>query len=353
MSAVLRREIKNYLKRPLFWIGVLIVILGVFRNLEPYLDVGYVTEGEEPVNDYPDAFRDGDVYEGYVPSTEEERRQLWEEMIRKSLTDDFKMNQAEAASVISEMKGMDIREACAYLEKYGYYGAYMLYEDTEYHKGTGAEINSYIREKVEAHPFSYYFSRKFADFAGLYMGFFAALMLSVLYLRDTRKSTYELLHTKPIRAWQYVAGKAGGGFAVCLIVLGILALLFYILCRVYTADDGFAVRLSDFIIMTARYILPNMLMIVSIYGLIALVFKNPLPAVPLLILYLIYSNMGSRNADGVFGYYGRPLAVMVRFTGPLFETAPPPNAGMNQIFLLAASAVLLFLSAVLWKRRRM
>ena len=101
------------------------------------------------------------------------------------------------------------------------------------------------------------------------------------------------------------------------------------------------------------YILPNMLMIVCIYTLFSILFKNPLPAVPLLIIYMVYSNMGSRNAEGVCGYYGRPLAIMVRFQGRFFDTAPPPMALFNQSMLLLASAVLTGISIRLWKRRRM
>ncbi len=95
-----------------------------------------------------------------------------------------------------------------------------------------------------------------------------------------------------------------------------------------------------------------MLFIVCIYILISLLFKNPLPGVPLLLLLIVYSNMGGRNADGVYGFYGRPLAVMVRFTGQFFDTAEPPLLLLNQSFLLAASAVILPISVWLWKRRR-
>ena len=31
MIAIFKREIMNYLKRPLFWVGVLLVIYGVFN----------------------------------------------------------------------------------------------------------------------------------------------------------------------------------------------------------------------------------------------------------------------------------------------------------------------------------
>lgn len=149
-----------------------------------------------------------------------------------------------------------------------------------------------------------------------------------------------------------MSGKAGGGFAVCLMILAALNLIFFGLCLASVGKRGFGVHLTDFLLADCFYILPNMLMIVSVYSLISLLFKSPLPAVPLLLLYIVYSNMGSRNAEGIYGYYGRPLAIMVRFPGDFFDTAPPPMALMNQSFLILAAVCILFLSAQIWKRRR-
>ncbi len=353
MAAILKREIKNYLKQPLFWIGVVIVIYGIYSSTSPYLDTCYLMPGEEIANDSPENVYSADVYEGYVPSTPERRREIWEEKVEETLISEFKMDETEAQAVLAQMEEMDIEKACAYLEKeYHFYGAIYTYQDSAYHKGTSEEINAYLEEKMEQKPFSFYFSRKFADFSGLFLGFFATIMLSVLFLQDTRTHTYELLHTKPISARNYIIGKAGAGFCVCGMVLFLLNLFFWILCLVYTKDSGFEVRLWDFFVSTAFYILPNQLMIVCVYTMVSLLFKNPLPGVPLLILYMLYSNMGGRNADGVYGYWGRPLAIMVRFPGQLFDTAPPPMALLNQSFLVLASVGMILSSIWLWKRRR-
>ena len=155
------------------------------------------------------------------------------------------------------------------------------------------------------------------------------------------------------RSRKYVLGKVSAGFLTCTFVLAVLNLLFWILCILYTRDSGFEIHLSNFIISTILYILPNMLMIVSMYALIALIFKNPLPGVPLLILYMVYSNMGGRNAEGVYGYVGRPFAIMVRFPGQFFDTAPPPMALLNQSFLILASVAIILITMQIWKRRRM
>lgn len=353
MFAILKREVKNYLKRPLFWAGMIMVILGVYGSVGPYLNTRYLSPGESIVNDYPDTIHEGEVYEGYVPSSEEQRRRLWEETIQESLIWDLQMEEKMAETVIMEIKDMDIMDACRYLEEHcRYYNAFNIYRMTAYRKGTSEEINSYLDRKLKKKPFSYYFSRKFADFCGLFMGFFSTVMLSLLFWQDTRKHTYELLHTKPVSAVQYVAGKILGGFSVCLIVLAVLNLVFWAICMIRTKSGGLEVRLSDFLAATCLYILPNMLMVVCVYCLISLLFKNPLPAAPFLILYMVYSNMGSRNAEGIYGYYGRPLAIMVRFPGPLFDTSPPPMVMQNQSFLVIVCLLIFLLSMQLWKRRR-
>ena len=352
MWSILKREVKNDMKNPLLWLGAAIGVLMIFQNTGPYLNTRYLKEGEIIVNDYPETVHEGDVYEGYLPTEKELRREMWEEKIREVLIDEMEMDDAQARAVIDEMKGMDIAAACRYLEKYDFIDGRYYYINTAYHKGTSEEINSYLAEKLGNRTFSFYFSRKFADFAGLFMGFFATVLLSVLFLQDTRRSTYELLHTKPVSAGKYLSGKVGGGFAVCLIVLALLNLIFFCLCAVSAGKSGFEVRLTDFLLASCFYILPNMFMIVSVYSLISMVFKSPLPAVPLLFLYMVYSNMGSRNAEGLYGYYGRPLAIMVRFPGGFFDTAPPPMALLNQSFHILAAVCIIFLAVQIWKRRR-
>ena len=61
MIAIFKREVKNYLKRPLFWIGIVLVIYGVFDATSPYLTTHYLAQGEEIVNDYPDTIHLAEV----------------------------------------------------------------------------------------------------------------------------------------------------------------------------------------------------------------------------------------------------------------------------------------------------
>lgn len=352
MKAIIKRQIKNYLKNPVFWVGIFVVFIGVYQLLSPYLTIHYVEENEKlPTEEGKPWDWDGDIMDGYVPSTPEKQRELWENSIFNSLMTDFEMSEDEAALVMEEMQSMEIKEACQYLgEHYQYYGADYTYEDFQYHAGSRKEINEHIRERLKEHDFSYYFSRKFADYAGLYMGFFATIFLAFLFMQDMRKNTYELLHTKPIKGWKYILGKTVSGFLLMLFVLMLLNIGFFLLCKITACQAGFSINPLDFLKSTAFYILPNMVMICSVYGLVSVLFRNPIPAVPMLILYMLYSNMIRRGENG--SYIGRPLAIMVRFPGNFLDTTRPPMALINQTFLLIASVFLFYITVSLWKRRR-
>lgn len=355
MKAIVRWEIRKYLRNPVYWIGLALMALGIYQQVGPYLGIHYFTEQDiEAVAEIPIA--DSDIMEGVIPAADEnQRREAWEAYLQTIFQTAYGMTEEETQALVGEMKEMDIAEMVDYLEeKYAYLGAGREYEFiTRYRRGTAEEVNAYLDRKLQDNSFSWYFSRKYADFASLFLLFFAVVLLSVLFLQDTRKNTYELLHTKPVPAMEYVLGKAAGGFLICFMALMALNLVFYGLCLAGTREAGFEVHLYDFLASTAVYILPNILMVVCVYELTALLFQNPLPAVPVLFLYIIYSNMGSRNAEGVYGYYGRPLAVMVRFPGEFFEITPPPMVVLNQLFLLVASAGILALSVWVWKRRRL
>lgn len=92
MIAIFKREIKNYLKQPLFWVGILLVIYGVFSATSSYLTTHYFKPGEEIDNDQPYTPREGEVYEGYIPADTEKHRELWLENVKIELTDVFEIS---------------------------------------------------------------------------------------------------------------------------------------------------------------------------------------------------------------------------------------------------------------------
>lgn len=163
----------------------------------------------------------------------------------------------------------------------------------------------------------------------------AVFLLAFLFFQDMRKNTYELLHTKPMTAFQYIAGKISSGFLIMTAALVIMNIVFIILCYATAVKSGFAMNILDFVQNSILYVLPNILMICCVYAVTALLFKNPLPAVPALVLYIIYSNMLTWDSKGQC--HARPFSIMVRFPGNFFETELPHQVYLNQLLLVAAS----------------
>lgn len=149
MKAIIKRNLKNYLKNPIFWIGLIVVLISMYQTLAPYLSIHYVKSDE--------TFRkvkmasDGDVMEGCIPATPDKERELWEKEIVKILQDTengFGMSEVEAEAVISEMKQMKITEACQYLKtEYHFNGANYVYEDVSWYQGSRRKSTG-ISEKI-------------------------------------------------------------------------------------------------------------------------------------------------------------------------------------------------------------
>lgn len=354
MKTIIKRSILDYLKNPVLWIGLIIIVASMYQCLSSYLQIHYIKQNEQ-ITQNDVALEDADVMDGYIPTSDDkERRREWEDTIKETLMDTskngFGFSRQEADHVMKEIQNMDVKTASEFLEsQYGYYNVIYAYEDLEIHKGTAEEINHYIERKLSEHSFSWYFAKKFTDFAGLHMAFFATVLLSFLFIQDTRKNTYELLHTKPVTAIQYICGKIISGFISMLGVLVILNVIFFMLCLKTSLESGFPVTPIDFCVNSLIYIVPNLLMICCVYTITALIFKNPLPAAPVLFLHIIYSNMLTKKNDI---YYMRPFSIMVRFPGRFFETHVAKMSNINQIMLVIASVILVCISVTIWKRRR-
>lgn len=353
----MKRELKNYIKNPIFYIGAVLVFIGIYSSLSPYLKLHYFSNNEEIEKIEVKNISDVDVMDGYIATSQEEMVELGLEKIRQTLVEGWDMSEEEADAVIQEVEANNktIPEMCRYLEEkfqYHYSNAIYTFKESAIRQGSAKEVNTYIEEKFEEQNYSWYFARKYADFGGLYMIFFATILLSSLFIRDMKRDMYELLHTKPISASQYMLGKIAGGFLAMLLIIMINTGIFTLMCISHGKAAGFPVGSTDLFKGVIIYVLPGIFMVVCVYAGIALLFKNPLPAVPLLLLYTVYSNMGSIGPEGIYGYYGRMFGIMVRFPGLFLEVTPPPMVVRNQIFLILAAILLAIISILFWKRRR-
>lgn len=356
MKAIINMELKRYFRNPFLYIGAILVVLGVYSSVSPYLKIHYFNnECEIYTLEEWSELADADIMDGYIPTTKEEQHKMGIEKIGQVMVDVFGFNQAQKNELVNKlvMSNMSFMEVAEYMEaNYSFLGANVYFHEVQMKQASVEEANHYINTSLDKHKYSNYFSRKFADYLGVYIIFYAILMFAFLFIRDSKRDIYELLHTKPLKAREYIPGKIIGGMLALSFVVVIITMIFDVLVMLHGKSVGFPVSFWDLWIPVILLIIPNLLMVVSFYTAIAILFKSPLPAVPALILYMIYSNMGSRLEDGVFGYKIRKLAILVRFPDVFFETTIPLQAVINQIILVLSSVIIILLSIAIWRRRR-
>lgn len=356
MKTIINMELKRYFRNPILYIGAILVALGVYSSVSPYLNIHYfVSESEIHTLEEWSELSDADIMDGYIPTTEEEQYKMGIEKIGQVMLDEFGFNQEEKEELVKQLvkSKMSYPELADYMKtNYSFMSVNVYFFEAQMKQASVEEANHYIDLSLNKQKYSKYFSRKYADYLGVYIIFYAILMFAFLFIRDSKKDIYELLHTKPLKAREYIIGKIIGGMSALTIVVVIITMIFDVLLMLYGKSQGFPVSFWDLWIAVALLIIPNLLMVISVYTLIAVLFKSPLPAVPALILYMIYSNMGTRLEDGNFGYKIRKLAILVRFPGVFFETYTPPQAVFNQIFLIVGSISIIIISILIWKRRR-
>lgn len=356
IKTIVKREVISYLKNPMYYIGAILVFIGVYSSVSPYLNIHYFNEPSEiRTLDNHTGIADADISDGYIPTTKEEQYEVGLENIYTDLVENVKMPPEEANQLVIKLKDskMSATETCRYMEEaYSYYGAEYHFHNADIKQATVEEANNYIKESLSEKTYTDYFSRKYADYMGVYIIFYAIVIFAFLFMKDSKKDIYELLHTKPIKPWQYITGKILGGMVPMIVVVGVITVIYNILIMRQGIAAGFPVSFWVIWLGVIIYLIPNLLMIICVYTFISVLFKNPLPGVPALVLYMIYSNMGTRMEDGTFGYKIRKLAILVRFPDLFFETITPSQAVVNQLSLACIAVVLSIISILMWKRRR-
>lgn len=356
IKTIIKREVRSYLKNPMYYIGAILVFIGVYSSVLPYLQIHYFEKPSEiRTLEKHSELADADVSVGYIPTTKEEQYEIGLKGIDADLVEFFQMSPEEANQLVTNLMNskMSITETAQYMaENYSYNGADYHFFNATVKQATVEEANNYIKESLSDKTYTDYFSRKYADYMGVYIIFYAILIFAFLYMKDSKKDIYELLHTKPIKPWQYITGKIFGGMTAMLFVVGIITTIFNILIMRQGIAAGFPVSFWDIWFGVILYLIPNLFMVICVYTFIAVLFKNPLPGVPALVLYMIYSNMGTRMEDGSFGYKIRKLAILVRFPDLFFETITPGQAVINQLSLAIIALLITIISILIWKRRR-
>ena len=123
MKGMIRQELKNYFKNPLYWVGILFILYGLFQILSPYLDVHYFHSKQELQQTKPESLADADIMDGYVKSTEKERIDLAAKKIQSMIVKEFGEDAENVRETLKEIgeSGKSVSEMSdAIGEIYGY-----------------------------------------------------------------------------------------------------------------------------------------------------------------------------------------------------------------------------------------
>ena len=177
-------------------------------------------------------------------------------------------------------------------------------------------------------------------------------LFPILYMKDCKRDIYELIHTKSISSIKYIGGKAIAGFLAMIPVILVITLFYNFLAMKIAYKWGFNSSMFDIFKYVIIFILPSVVMALAIHSLVTVIFKNPLPTIPIMILYILYSNIGAEILEGNIHYKTHPLSIFIRFPEIFFETKISLGMYINQISLLIVSILIFMIATVVWKRRR-
>lgn len=115
MKTIIKRSILDYLKNPVLWIGLIIIVASMYQCLSSYLQIHYIKQNEQ-ITQNDVALEDADVMDGYIPTSDDkERRREWEDTIKETLMDTskngFGFSRQEADHVMKEIQNMDVKTA--------------------------------------------------------------------------------------------------------------------------------------------------------------------------------------------------------------------------------------------------
>ena len=87
MKAIICREFKNYMKNPLYWLGIVILVISIYSSLSEYLDINIFSSSQEVEQLKDTRPTDADVMNGYIPTTSEEQIDIGLENIKQTFID--------------------------------------------------------------------------------------------------------------------------------------------------------------------------------------------------------------------------------------------------------------------------
>lgn len=357
MCFVIKSKMFRIMKNPIYYIGIIVMLVFVYMECGKYLKINYFSDDSQ-IKPLDEALvEEAGVMDGYIPVTEEERFDGGLLKLRKDLVEIIGMDEAQVEELCSNARKMEMRDAIDYIQRecpfvadvsnYFYAGV-----GTGKKLGTVTEVNEYIKDALSREDYMDYMGRKYADYLGTIFAFFCLILYPFYFGPDCKKEIYELLHTKPISGRKYILSQALGSILVGLSAVLVITLVFQGI--IFFSKDRF-----DFTVNTMKIwkytlwgLIPSIVYVPAVFLLLSNVFKSPFPAIPLIFIQIFFSNAGVKNVEGHFEFMHRPGAIFVRYPQMFFETKMADQFYIYQVGLLALGALVVMLTIVLWEKKR-
>lgn len=350
--SLVKKDFMLLLKSPLTYIGVLSMVVILYITVSPYIKLydDFQPDGETMEYSY-----DGNITDGYIPTPENERWEYVSQEMEAYLVSECEMSHEDAQKQMDEVlsKGWTVQEIRQFfIDEYGIVGFQSVWNMSAYKKADTGEVQQYLDSVFQEESYTSYLGRKYADYLGITSILFTISVFAILLMRDMRKSIYSFIHTKPISSRNYVLGKYIAGISMVLLFVVILTAIVDVVAVSAGNSYGYKTSLWDIWANIIMYDLPGILLTGCIMLFISILFKNVIPAIPAMLLYFIYANIGTLSSAEDYHYQVKPGAIFIRFPQLFTETEIPSGIVSNQIFLLILAIVLLIASIQIWERRR-
>lgn len=350
---LIKKEFCFLLRNPVVYIGAIFMVMIVFLYVRPYWNFyGNVrAEGEEVTYSV-----EGDLPDGFIPVEEEEVFQKAFAELQEYLVSECGITEQKAEEEVSKAQEWEIGEIVDYFKtKYKINGIRNLFQIYMFKTVNAEEMDAYLQENFgegEKTTYTENLAYKYADYLGITSVLFTVLVFVLVLYRDMKKDIYALIHVKPMRAVTYLAGKMIAGVGTVLLFVIPLTFVMDLLTMKAGENYGLSVNFLDIWVKVLVFNVPSIIATGALVLLISLIFRSSIPAIPAVLLYYLYSNLGS--ADSVIGYHYkvRPLSLFVRFPDSFSMLEYPQGATFNQIFILCLATAAFAGSLWLWERRR-
>lgn len=347
-----RKDMDLLIRNPITYLGIILMIWIVFYTVSPFWNL-YGNVRDEKSSVVYDS--DGEIEDGYIPTPTEVVYQNVMQELREALISDCSLSEEAADKEIKKIQenewSMD-QIAQYFKDKYSLNGVKSIFALYEYMWATKGEMEEYLGNVFHDRTYTESFAYKYSEYLGIGSILFTVVIFALILARDLKKDIYALIHAKSLCGRNYIIGKmiAGVGFVYAVIIP--LTLIINMIAMRVGKSYGFRVDFWDIWKRVIILDFPSILLTGCLMMFIALLFRSIMPAIPALLLYFLYSNMGTYDSSSGYIYRVRPFALFARFPMLFSELTMPRGALWNVCFACALSVVLLIASVVLWERRR-